>query len=96
VATGRQPQGLGVSPDSTSVYVAISVNNEVAQYDVGPAGGLSPKTPATIAAGSFPRAVAVSPQPVPISRAQCKHGGWHNFPRFKNQGQCIAFVNHHR
>ena len=20
--------------------------------------------------------------------------GWHNYPQFKNQGQCIAFVNH--
>jgi hypothetical protein len=26
--------------------------------------------------------------------AQCKGGGWRNFPQFKNQGQCIAFVNH--
>ena len=25
---------------------------------------------------------------------QCKNGGWRNFPQFKNQGQCIAFVNH--
>ncbi|WP_437747496.1 hypothetical protein WMF39_22320 [Sorangium sp. So ce1504] len=28
----------------------------------------------------------------PVSRDQCKHGGWENFG-FKNQGQCIAFVN---
>jgi hypothetical protein len=32
--------------------------------------------------------------PVLISKQQCKNGGWRNFPQFKNQGQCIAFVNH--
>ncbi len=29
---------------------------------------------------------------VPTTKAQCKDGGWRNFPQFKNQGQCIAFV----
>lgn len=31
------------------------------------------------------------------SKDQCKKGGWRNFnnPKFKNQGQCIAYVNHH-
>jgi hypothetical protein len=33
--------------------------------------------------------------PVPARTNQCKHGGWRNFtPRFKNQGQCVAFLNH--
>jgi hypothetical protein len=32
--------------------------------------------------------------PLPTSKEQCKKGGWRNFPQFKNQGQCIAFVNH--
>jgi hypothetical protein len=30
----------------------------------------------------------------PTSKADCKRGGWRDFPEFKNQGQCIAFVNH--
>lgn len=32
----------------------------------------------------------------PTSKAQCKKGGWKTFnnPSFKNQGQCIAYVNH--
>jgi hypothetical protein len=30
----------------------------------------------------------------PTSIAQCKSGGWRSFPQFKNQGQCIVFVNH--
>jgi hypothetical protein len=33
----------------------------------------------------------------PTSKDQCKKGGWQNFnnPSFKNQGQCVAYVNHH-
>jgi hypothetical protein len=34
-------------------------------------------------------------QPVPIvptSKDQCKNNGWKNFPQFKNQGQCVSFV----
>ena len=44
---------------------------------------------------TFPDGIAVGPLPrVPISKDQCTHGGWHNFPQFKNQGQCVAFVEH--
>ena len=33
----------------------------------------------------------------PTSKDQCKHGGWQTFnnPSFKNQGQCVWYVNHH-
>jgi hypothetical protein len=31
-------------------------------------------------------------QPFPTSKEQCKNGGWRNFPRFKNQGDCVSFV----
>ena len=30
----------------------------------------------------------------PTSVDQCKNGGWRQFNCFKNQGECIAFVNH--
>ena len=47
-----------------------------------------------MATGASPEGIAVSPAAqVPASKDQCKHGGWRNFPQFKNQGQCIAFVN---
>jgi hypothetical protein len=36
----------------------------------------------------------VDAQPPPTTKQQCKNGGWRNFPQFKSQGQCIAFVNH--
>ena len=38
--------------------------------------------------------VVVDAPPLPTSKEQCKKGGWRDFPQFKNQGQCIAFVNH--
>ena len=48
-----------------------------------------------MATGAGPEGIAVSPAAqVPASKDQCKNGGWRNFPQFKNQGQCIAFVNH--
>ncbi len=31
----------------------------------------------------------------PTSLAQCKNGGYENFPQFKNQGQCVAYVEPH-
>ena len=34
----------------------------------------------------------VDAQPFPISKDQCKNGGWRNFPQFKNQGDCVSFV----
>jgi DNA-binding beta-propeller fold protein YncE len=36
VAAGDLPQGVAVSPDGKSVYVANSSGNSVSQYDVGP------------------------------------------------------------
>jgi hypothetical protein len=37
------------------------------------------------------------PSTVPLTKADCKKGGWKTFtdPKFKNQGQCVAYVNHH-
>jgi hypothetical protein len=36
---------------------------------------------------------------VPTSKDQCKDGGWQTFNPldgpFKNQGQCVAYVNQH-
>jgi hypothetical protein len=29
---------------------------------------------------------------VPASKGQCMNGGWRNFPQFKNQRQCVAYV----
>lgn len=39
--------------------------------------------------------VPAVPSAGPTSKADCKNGGWKRFtnPSFKNQGQCIAYVN---
>jgi hypothetical protein len=35
------------------------------------------------------------PLPIaPTSKTECKNGGYASFPMFKNQGECVAFVNH--
>jgi hypothetical protein len=55
-------------------------------------GGPSPTPTAT----PPPTATATSPGGGPTSKEQCKNGGWRTFtvPRtFKNQGDCIQFVN---
>jgi len=45
-----------------------------------------------VPAGSGAVGVAVSALArAPTSKDQCKHGGYAQF-RFKNQGQCVAFV----
>ena len=65
VATGDNPRGVAVSPDGRSVYVANVgspfTGDTVSQYDVGAGGALTPKSPATVAAGDQPGDVAVSP-----------------------------------
>jgi YVTN family beta-propeller protein len=58
VEAAQGAEGIGVSPDGQSVYVAAGV---VFQYDVGGDGALAPKSPATVAAGLIPTGVAVSP-----------------------------------
>jgi hypothetical protein len=37
--------------------------------------------------------VVIDTQPLPATKEQCKNGGWRNYgTTFKNQGQCVAFV----
>jgi hypothetical protein len=77
------------------VYVANLFGDSVSQYSVDPStGNLSPKSPPTVPAGSLASDVVVAPLPrLPTSKDQCKKGGWQNFgAMFKNQGQCVAFV----
>jgi DNA-binding beta-propeller fold protein YncE len=66
VTAGDRPSRVAISPDGRSVYVTDSgdgvvANDTVSQYDVDAGGALTPKTPATVAAGDFPFGVAVSP-----------------------------------
>ncbi len=105
---GQDIEGIAVAPDSRSVYLTNHTRRDqggfdggkgvIAQYDINPiSGALSPKSPATVPTGDFPGHIAVGPLPrFPSAKGQCKHGGWRNFPQFKNQGQCVASVEHGR
>jgi hypothetical protein len=44
--------------------------------------------------GTVTKSLTVTCEPKPTTKEQCKNDGWRNFPQFKNQGQCIAVVNH--
>jgi hypothetical protein len=38
------------------------------------------------------RAVVFDAPLAPTSRDQCKDGGWRNYQQFKNQGDCVSYV----
>jgi YVTN family beta-propeller protein len=65
VSAGRNPEGVGISPDGASVYVADrgapNIPGALYQFDVASDGTLSAKDPAWVAAGQSPTGVAVSP-----------------------------------
>ena len=67
VAAGANPIGVAVSPDGGSVYVANFIGGNfggtVSQYDVGPGGALTPKSPPTVFADHDPSGVAARVQP---------------------------------
>ncbi len=98
VAAGPFPAGIAISGNGKNVYAvnegdAISqLSNTVSQYSVGAGGALSPKSPAAVAAGTSPYAIAITPLPrLPTTTAQCMNGGWKQFG-FQSQGRCVAFV----
>lgn len=65
VLAGRNPVGVGVSPDGGSVYVTDhgrqSGGGALYQFDVQQGGTLTPKSPASLSAGNNPTGFAVSP-----------------------------------
>jgi hypothetical protein len=80
-----------VGPDGANVYAASPFSDAVLAFARGTDGRLG-QLPDDAACSSLGRSWVrhwYRPQ------RQCKSGGWRNFRRFKNQGQCIAFVNHH-
>jgi hypothetical protein len=66
-------------------FIAVSAADGPDDCTLGP----SP-TVAQVIAGQFS---IVDAPPLPTSAGQCKEGGWRSFgDTFKNQGQCVAFV----
>ena len=79
----------------TRAYVTNVFSNTVSVIDTA-----TNTVVATIPVGILPEGVAITPAPqAPTSAEQCKHGGYLKFGPpvgpFKNQGQCISYVEHH-
>lgn len=80
-----------LSPDSNIRMFAISVGDTSAN-DLGVDGyydNIVVDTTSGITTYDF------EPALTPVSKDECKNGGWMTFntPEFKNQGQCVAFVS---
>jgi DNA-binding beta-propeller fold protein YncE len=61
---GNEPTWIAISPNGKSAYVVDrngGATGAILQYDVGQAGVLLPKTPATVAAGTNASGIAISP-----------------------------------
>jgi DNA-binding beta-propeller fold protein YncE len=65
VATGAEPQGIGITSNGRSVYV--SAGNFVYQYDAAADGTLSPKSTPTVPAGSFASGIGIPPDQGPVA-----------------------------
>jgi hypothetical protein len=78
-----------VVDDQLDTFDALPIGRAPTDCSPPPPSGL----PTALFAGTGDITV-VDAQPPPTNKEQCKKGGWRNFPQFKNQGQCVAFVNH--
>jgi hypothetical protein len=81
---------IQIDPDGGFLGVAASFNN-------GYSNGAGYQGDFTLSGLDFGfRTYFSAPPPVPTSKDQCKDGGWATFTAphaFKNQGDCIQFVN---
>ena len=95
IAVGLNPVGVAITPDGARAYVPNAVDNTVSGIDTA-----TNTVVATISVGQLPLGVAITPAPpAPKSKEECKHGGYLKFGPpagpFKNQGQCVSYVEHH-
>ena len=95
LGTNQNPFGVAITPDGTRAYVTINFPNVVSVIDTA-----TNTVVATIPVGVGPVAVAITPvAQTPTSKEQCKHSGYLKFGPpagpFKNQGQCVSYVEHH-
>ncbi len=68
---------MAVTPDGKNAYVTNFFDNTVSQYNINPKTRKAhPKSPATVAAGSYPDAVALSPdgKSAYVTNRQRQHG----------------------
>jgi YVTN family beta-propeller protein len=92
VGVGVCPLGVAITPDGTRAYVTNQCSSTVSVIDTA-----SNTVVATVEGFFDPQGVAITPGVgPPTNKDQCKKDGWKTFtiPRkFKNQGDCVSFVN---
>jgi len=89
--SARTPAAAAVTPDGAFVYTANFNSNNVSVIDT------ATNTITTLISGlSGPGGIAITPSRAPTNKDQCKNDGWRSFnnPPFKNQGDCVSFVEH--
>jgi len=95
IPVGLEPFGVAITPDGARAYVANAGSKTVSVISTA-----TNTVVAAIPVAPIPRWVAVTPAPqVPKDKEQCKHDGYRKFGPpvgpFKNQGQCVSYVEHH-
>ena len=95
IGVGGAPLAVTITPDGTLVYVTNSGSNTVSVIATATNSVIG-----TVSVGLMPAGVAITPaQQAPKSKDECKQGGYLKFGPpagpFKNQGQCVSYVEHH-
>jgi YVTN family beta-propeller protein len=87
--------GAGAARAQTQTYVKNSYGNSVTVVDTSTNTVTATIPVGPVGSGPVHVAFAVRTQG-PTGIDQCKAGGWQTFtnPKFKNQGECVSFVNH--
>ena len=88
---------VNISPGAAAGSYPLIVSNVGMSTPDGQAIASTGTDGAIIVGGGPSPTPTATPAPVgPTNKDQCKHGGWRNFTfphPFKNQGDCIQFVN---
>ena len=78
--------GTGATSEMTCSWVGMPSDSTISRAAITREG-----------VGNFPAGVAITPGiGPPTDKNQCKKGGWKVFripEKFKNQGDCVSFVN---
>jgi YVTN family beta-propeller protein len=92
ISSVATPVGVAITPDGTRAYVTNVLSNSVSVIDTG-----TNTVVATVPVGIEPVGVAITPGiGPPTNKNQCRNDGWKVFTipeKFKNQGDCVSFVN---
>jgi hypothetical protein len=88
----QDPGTFIISP--TTDYQATISTSQGNYTDQGTASSYSAFTGGAVSdfQESFRSSLSEPTLIAPTSVSQCKNGGWQNYPQFKNQGRCIAYV----